>query len=120
MSRLQSGNGYKDGEALFLRLGGGWKTYKSLKRGNQIGYEFVRELYNEFGALTMLEVIDLQGETIQSFKSKFVAVGGYCTDMRTDYSLKKNALLQWSTETDIPSLEWLVSFGWTQRNSRES
>lgn len=73
---LAKRQGYKDGEALFLRLGGGWKTYKSLKRGNQIGYEFVRELYNEFGALTMLEVIDLEGETIQSFKSKFVAVGG--------------------------------------------
>ena len=30
---LAKRQGYKDGEALFLRLGGGWKTYKSLKRG---------------------------------------------------------------------------------------
>lgn len=31
---------------------------------------------NEFGPLIMLEVIDLEEETLQSFKSKYISVGG--------------------------------------------
>ena len=34
------------------------------------------DTYNEFGPLIMLEVIDLEEETLQSFKSKYISVGG--------------------------------------------
>lgn len=31
---------------------------------------------NAFGPLVMLQVIDLEGETLQSFKSKYISIGG--------------------------------------------
>lgn len=68
--------GYRGGKALMKKLGAGKYVYDSLKRGCEIGHELVRAIYNEFGALTMMSVLDLEGETLQSFKSKYIKVGG--------------------------------------------
>ena len=69
-------NGYRNGKALMKKLGAGKCAYGWLKRGCKIGYDLVKEIHNEFGALVMLRVIDLEGETLQSFKSKYISVGG--------------------------------------------
>ena len=42
--------------------------------GCMIGYDLVKEIYNAFGPLVMLQVIDLEGETLQSFKSKYISI----------------------------------------------
>lgn len=69
-------NGYRNGKALMKKLGAGKCAYGCLKRGCKIGYDLVKALHNESGALVMLRVIDLEGETLQSFKSKYISVGG--------------------------------------------
>ena len=69
-------NGYRNGKALMKKLGAGKCAYGCLKRGSKIGYDLVKAIHNEFGALVMLRVIDLEGETLQSFKSKYISVGG--------------------------------------------
>lgn len=69
-------NGYRNGKALMKKLGAGKCAYGCLKRGCKIGYDLVKAIQNEFGALVMLRVIDLEGETLQSFKSKYISVGG--------------------------------------------
>lgn len=68
--------GYRGGKALIEELGAGKYAYSNLKRGCKIGYDLVKAIYNEFGPLIMLEVIDLEEETLQSFKSKYISVGG--------------------------------------------
>ena len=73
---LAKKRGYRGGKALMEELGAGKYAYSNLKRGCKIGYDFVKAIYNEFGPLIMLEVIDLEEETLQSFKSKYISVGG--------------------------------------------
>lgn len=68
--------GYHNGKELMKKLGAGKYTYGCLKRGCKIGYDLVKEIHNEFGVLIMLRVIDLEDETLQSFKSKYMSVGG--------------------------------------------
>lgn len=74
--RLAKGNGYGNGRWLMRRLGAGKNAYAAIKNGNQIGYDLAKELYNTFGVLAFLEVIDLEGETLGGFRSKYVAVEG--------------------------------------------
>lgn len=74
--RLAKGNGYGNGRRLMRRLGAGKNAYAAIKNGNQIGYDLAKELYNTFGVLAFLEVIDLEGETLGGFRSKYVAVEG--------------------------------------------
>lgn len=74
--RLAKGNGYGNGRRLMRRLGAGKNAYAAIKNGNQIGYSLAKELYSTFGVLAFLEVIDLEGETLGGFRSKYVAVEG--------------------------------------------
>ena len=53
-------NGYRNGKALMKKLGAGKCAYGCLKRGCKIGYDLVKAIHNEFGALVMLRVIDLE------------------------------------------------------------
>ena len=73
---LAKKKGYRDGKKLMQELGAGKYAYGKLKRGCIIGYDLVKEIYNTFGPLVMMQVIDLEGETLQSFKSKYISVGG--------------------------------------------
>ncbi len=68
---------YKNGKDLFRKLGGGKSAYGCIKAGCRVGYEIVKELYNLFGVDVLLEVIDLEGETLNGFKSKYIAVGRF-------------------------------------------
>ena len=63
-------NGYRNGKALMKKLGAGKCAYGCLKLGCKIGYDLVKEIHNEFGALVMLHVIDLEGETLLSFQKQ--------------------------------------------------
>ena len=60
---------------MLKKLGGGKLTYNQLKRGKGIGYDIARDMYNALGEWTFLMLIDLEEETLDGFKSKFVQVG---------------------------------------------
>lgn len=70
-NELAKKKGYHSGKKLLQELGAGKYAYSKLKSGCMIGYDLVKEIYNAFGPLVMLQVIDLEGETLQSFKSKY-------------------------------------------------
>ena len=74
--QLAKKKGYRGGQDLMKDLGAGKYAYDNLKRGCQIGYDLLRAIHNMFGPLEMLNVLDLEGETLQSFKSKYISVGG--------------------------------------------
>ena len=74
--RLSKGSGYGNGRRLMRRLCAGKNAYAAIKNGNQIGYDLAKELYNTFGVLAFLKVIDLEGETLGGFRSKYVTVEG--------------------------------------------
>ena len=74
--RLAKGNGYGNGIRLMRRLGAGKSAYAAIKNGNRIGHDLAKELYNTFGVLAFLSVIDLEGESLGSFRSKFIAAEG--------------------------------------------
>ena len=60
----------------FLKvLDGGKFTYRHLKKGKAIGYELARKIYNELGEHRFLMFIDLEEETLDGFKAKYVQVG---------------------------------------------
>lgn len=46
-----------------------------LEQGNEIGYDAVREIYNNLGVQTVTEIIDFEEETLDGFKSKYIQVG---------------------------------------------
>lgn len=46
-----------------------------LEQGNEIGYDAVREIYNNLGEQIVSEIIDFGEETLDGFKSKYVQVG---------------------------------------------
>ncbi len=50
-------------------------TIKALEKGERIGYDAVKELYNRLGEEAVKELIDFEGESLNGFKSKYVAVG---------------------------------------------
>lgn len=74
--RLAKENGYGNGIRLMRRLGAGKSAYAAIKNGNRIGHDLAKELYNTFGVLAFLSVIDLEGESLGSFRSKFIAAEG--------------------------------------------
>ena len=73
---LAKRQGFKNGNALMRELGGRKLTYHQFQRGNRIGYELVRQIYNTFGAETMVEVVNLENETLRGFESKFIIING--------------------------------------------
>ena len=48
---------------------------KLLEQGGRIGYDAVREIYNDLGEQTVTELIDFEEETLDGFKSKYIQVG---------------------------------------------
>lgn len=74
--QLAKKRGYRNGKELMKQLGAGKYVYDNLKRGCQVGHDLVKSLFNEFGTLTMLSVLDLEGESLQCFKSKYIFAGG--------------------------------------------
>ena len=46
-----------------------------LEQDNEIGYDAVREIYNDLGEQTVTEIIDFEEETLDGFKSKYIQVG---------------------------------------------
>ena len=46
-----------------------------LEQGGRIGYDAVREIYNDLGEQTVLEIVDFEEETLDGFKSKYIQVG---------------------------------------------
>lgn len=46
-----------------------------LEQGVSIGYDAVKDIYNKLGEKTVLQLIDFEEETLNGFKSKYVAVG---------------------------------------------
>lgn len=46
-----------------------------LEQDNEIGYDAVREIYNNLGEQTVTEIIDFEEETLDGFKSKYIQVG---------------------------------------------
>ncbi len=60
---------------MFKKLGGGKLAYNQLKQGKAIGYDVARNMYNALGEWTFLSLVDLEEETIDGFKAKFVQVG---------------------------------------------
>lgn len=60
---------------MLKKLGAGKYAYKHLKVGNKLGYDFARELYNALGEWTFLALVDMEEETIDGFKAKFIGIG---------------------------------------------
>lgn len=65
----------KKANIMFVKLGGGKRAYKRLKKGCPMGYDIAREIYNELGEQTFLSIVDLEEETINGFKAKYIVVG---------------------------------------------
>lgn len=65
----------KSANVMCRRLGGNELTYRRLKKGDKLGYDFARELYNALGEWTFLTLVDMEEETIDGFKAKYVAIG---------------------------------------------
>ena len=66
---------YNSGYRLWRKLGGGKRAYKHIKAGVSVGFEVVKALYNKFGEKEVEKVIDFEGLTISSLKSKYLIVG---------------------------------------------
>ncbi len=60
---------------LLKTLGGKKYTYRHLKIGRQIGYDLAREMFNALGEWTFLSLVDLEEETLDGFKAKYIQVG---------------------------------------------
>lgn len=61
--------------AMLEKLGGGELAYSQLKQGKAIGYDVARNMYNALGEWVFLTLIEMEEETLDGFKSKFVQVG---------------------------------------------
>ena len=68
-------NGIEDYQALSSVLGVSVSVLKLLEQGGRIGYDAVREIYNNLGEQTVTEIIDFEEETLDGFKSKYIQVG---------------------------------------------
>ena len=64
-----------DYQALSSVLGVSVSVLKLLEQGGKIGYDAVREIYNDLGEQTVTEIIDFEEETLDGFKSKYIQVG---------------------------------------------
>ena len=68
-------NGIEDYQSLSSVLGVSVSVLKLLEQGGRIGYDAVREIYNDLGEQTVAEIIDFEEETLDGFKSKYIQVG---------------------------------------------
>ena len=68
-------NGIEDYQAHSSVLGVSVSVLKLLEQGGRIGYDAVREIYNDLGEQTVTELIDFEEETLDGFKSKYIQVG---------------------------------------------
>ena len=68
-------NGIEDYQSLSSVLGVSVSVLKLLEQGGRIGYDAVREIYNNLGVQTVTEIIDFEEETLDGFKSKYIQVG---------------------------------------------
>lgn len=68
-------NGIEDYQSLSSVLGVSVSVLKLLEQGGRIGYDAVREIYNDLGEQTVTEIIDFEEETLDGFKSKYIQVG---------------------------------------------
>lgn len=73
---LAKRKGFQSGYRLWLHLDGGTFAYKLARNGVHLGYEFVKNLYNEMGSKETLAVIDFDKETFDGFKAKYIEVAG--------------------------------------------
>ena len=64
-----------NGKLLWKKIGGGKAAYSLMKDGCNVTYEVVKELYNLYGEIETLKVVDFGEETIDGFKAKFIQVG---------------------------------------------
>ena len=67
--------GIEDYQSLSSVLGVSVSVLKLLEQGGRIGYDAVREIYNDLGEQTVAEIIDFEEETLDGFKSKYIQVG---------------------------------------------
>lgn len=75
--KLAKRKGYANGYIFLRALGAGtgaWNCFKYKKM--QIGYEFVKDIYNILGESETLKIINFEEETINGFKSKYIELGG--------------------------------------------
>lgn len=56
-------------------LGVSVSVLKLLEQGGKIGYDAVREIYNDLGERTVAEIIDFEEESLDGFKSKYIQAG---------------------------------------------
>ena len=68
-------NGIEDYQSLSSVLGVSISVLELLEQGGKIGYDAVREIYNNLGEQTVTEIVDFEEETLDGFKSKYVQVG---------------------------------------------
>lgn len=68
--------GFNNGCEFWQHLEGGIDAYELAKGGAKIGYEIVKNLYNEVGAKGTLVAIDFGKGTLNSFKAKYIEVAG--------------------------------------------
>ncbi len=75
--KLAKREGYLNGKKLYEALGGGNRSYSRIRAGCNVGYEIVKEIYNNYGEKTLLEVVNMEGETVNGLKAKYVAVDNF-------------------------------------------
>ncbi len=62
-------------QTLLKRLGGGKDAYKHLKEGNALGNELAKDMFNALGEWMFSSLVDMEGETIDGFKAKYINIG---------------------------------------------
>ena len=67
--------GYGNEKILYIARGGGDYGINAIKAGCRVGYEIVREIYNLFGSAILLEIVDMEEETVSGLESKFIKIG---------------------------------------------
>ena len=60
---------------LLKKMGGGKSAYSQLKNGGVLGNDLARDMYNTLGEWTFLTLVDMEGETIDGFKAKYILIG---------------------------------------------
>lgn len=60
---------------MLQKLGGGEFAYKHLKKGCALGYDLAKDMYNALGEWTFLSLVDMEEETIDGFKAKYIIIG---------------------------------------------
>lgn len=67
--------GIENYQTLSSVLGVSVSVLKLLEQGGKIGYDAVREIYNDLGERTVAEIIDFEEESLDGFKSKYIQAG---------------------------------------------